>query len=94
MNSWETRREKIIRLLEESPGLTFDLKSLMIELEYSNKRVFLEDIRSISIKIRNKGQKMEFLPASCSVCDFLFYDKEKKIKIPSKCPKCHNQRIN
>ena len=75
-------------------NITLDLKSILKELEYSNKRVLLDDVKHISKTLRNEGKKIKIHPPYCMACGFVFKQNIKTLKIPSKCPKCKEQRIS
>ena len=92
-DTWETRRQKLINFLVNQKA-TLDLRQIMRELEYSNKRALLNDIMSISKTLRNKGKDLIIDPPSCIACGFIFQVKAINLKIPSKCPKCKQQRIS
>ncbi len=91
-NTWQTRRQKLINILKEY-GFSIDLKSLMRELEYSNKKYLIKDIMSITKTLRNEGLQLVISPPSCKACGYVFRHKKTELKIPSKCPRCREQRI-
>ena len=92
-DTWETKRQKLINFLVNQ-NATLDLRQIMKELEYPSKRALLNDTMSISKTLRNKGKHLIILPPSCIACGFVFQIKETNLKIPSKCPKCKQQRIS
>lgn len=91
-NTWETRRQRLIRLLTVQK-FEIDLKLIMKEMEYSHKRVLINDIISISKTLKNEGKYLVINPPSCAACGYIFQSKLTSLKIPSKCPKCREQRI-
>ena len=91
-NTWQTKRQKIIKLLKEY-SYSIDLKDLMKDLEYSNKKNLINDVMSISKTLRNEGLQLVISPSSCKACGYVFRHKKAELKIPSKCPKCREQRI-
>ena len=92
-NEWETRRQKLIKFLKEYDAI-HDLRTLMREMEYPNKKVLINDIESITKTLKNDRIILQIQPASCIGCGFVFRRKPKDaFKIPSKCPKCKQQRI-
>ena len=93
LDTWETRRQNLISFLEIQ-NLTLDLREIMREMEYSNKKELINDIMSISKTLRNKGKYLIIEPPSCIGCAFVFQIKGTNLKIPSKCPKCKQQRIS
>ena len=84
-----TRREKIKRILQD--GRFADIDELIMELEIFDKRILINDIQHIERSLKRLPQKLIMTPAQCQECGFTF-DK-KRIKYPSKCPKCKGQRI-
>jgi predicted Zn-ribbon and HTH transcriptional regulator len=84
-----TRREKIKRILQD--GRFTDLDELIMELEIYDKKVLINDLQHIERSLKRSHQKLIINPAQCQKCSFIF-DK-KRIKYPSKCPKCKGQRI-
>ncbi|MFX0070268.1 MAG: transcriptional regulator [Candidatus Hermodarchaeota archaeon] len=91
--TWETRRQKIITFIKEM-GNPIDLKRILKEFEYRNKKTLINDVLSIAKTIRNEGKKLVVYPASCVACGYVFRQKKSDLKIPSKCPKCREQRID
>ena len=91
-NTWLTRRQKLMKILKEY-SYSIDLRSLMRELEYSNKKNLINDIMSITKTLRNEGLQLVISPPSCNACGYVFRHKKTELKIPSKCPKCREQRI-
>ena len=91
-NIWLTRRQKLINLLKEY-SFSIDLRSLMREMEYSSKRILINDIMSITKTLKNEGLQLVVSPPSCNACGYIFQHKKTLLKIPSKCPKCREQRI-
>ena len=91
-NTWQTRRQKLIKILKEY-SYSIDLKNLMKELEYSNKKNLINDILSISKTLRNEGLHLAISPLSCKACGYVFRHKKTELKLPSKCPKCREQRF-
>ena len=92
LNTWETRRQKLIEYLS-IPNISLDLKTIMKELEYPNKHVLIDDIASIAKTLKAKGLKLIVLHPSCIGCGYIFRQNKDSFKIPSKCPKCREERI-
>jgi predicted Zn-ribbon and HTH transcriptional regulator len=88
---WETKRQKILGMLEVCGVL--DLEILKTELEYMSKSSLLEDINSLAKTIEQKGMQLLVDPSWCINCGFKFEVSKKGLRIPSKCPKCKQQRI-
>ncbi|WP_287589139.1 hypothetical protein [Candidatus Borrarchaeum sp.] len=84
-----TRREKIQRILQD--GIFTTIEDLCMELEIYDKKLLVNDLQHIERSLKRLPQKLIMKPARCQVCGFTF-DK-KRIKYPSKCPKCKGQRI-
>jgi predicted Zn-ribbon and HTH transcriptional regulator len=91
-NVSETRRQYILRLLEET-GSALDLKSLFKVLEYGHKKHLLDDIERIAGALRREDRELLVQPSSCIACGFIFSPRDKRLQIPSKCPKCNAERI-
>lgn len=90
MAEWETRREKILRLLVESDApLSVDQISQLLELD---QRDVLEDLRHIARSLQKSGRQLIMAPPRCLKCGYVFsLDKPKK---PSRCPRCRGERIS
>jgi predicted Zn-ribbon and HTH transcriptional regulator len=84
-----TRREKIKKILQEDRFT--DINELIEELEIYDKKILINDLQHIERSLKRQPQKLKMIPAHCQECGFIF-DK-KKLKYPSKCPKCKGQRI-
>ena len=91
-NTWQTRRQKLTKLLKEY-SFSIDLRSVMRELEYPSKKFLINDIISITKTLKNEGLQLAISPPSCKACGYVFHLKKTLLKIPSKCPKCREQRI-
>ncbi|NJE42393.1 transcriptional regulator [Thermococcus sp. GR6] len=85
-----TRRQRIIKLLEErdySPG------ELAVALELRGrgaKKVILEDLKAIQKTLKREGKVLLIKPAECRKCGFIF---RPEINIPSRCPKCKSEWV-
>ncbi|MEM2143984.1 MAG: hypothetical protein QW279_01365 [Candidatus Jordarchaeaceae archaeon] len=90
MQSWDTRRERIVKLLNTSEPVSLD--DLCRELEVFDKRIILEDLHHIALTLKRAGGKLVMLPPTCLSCGFVFKDL-KKPKMPSRCPNCKSERI-
>lgn len=90
--TWKTRKEMLINLLMNE-GAVIDLKTSLREMEYSNKKTLIHDIKSIAMTLKNKGVTLTIYPPRCIACGFIFQQTIKSLKIPSKCPKCREERI-
>lgn len=80
-----TRREEIIEILTKQemslPQLANHFRTELNDI--------LEDIPHVEKSIKPK--KLKVVPARCKKCDFVF--KEKRLRKPSKCPLCKEERI-
>lgn len=87
---WETRREKILRLLKETETpLSTDQISLLLEID--RKDVY-EDLVHIARSLHKSRWQLIMFPPRCLKCGYVFSsDKPKK---PSKCPKCRGERVS
>lgn len=85
-----TRRQRIIKLLEErdySPG------ELAVALELRGrgaKKTVLEDLKAIQKTLKREGKVLLIRPSECRKCGFVF---RPEINIPSRCPKCRSEWI-
>ena len=82
-----TRREEITSLLEKEPASAKHLADIFGTILPE----ILEDLKHIKLSVRPK--KLVVVPAKCEDCGFVFKER-KKIKAPSKCPKCRSERIS
>jgi len=53
LDTWETRRQNLISFLEIQ-NLTLDLREIMREMEYSNKKELINDIMSRVLGIQHR----------------------------------------
>jgi len=81
-----TRREEIIKLLEERE---LSLQSIANKFCVDLKEI-LEDLEHVEKSIRPK--KLKRRHAECKNCGFVFKERS-KIKKPSKCPRCKKEWI-
>ncbi|MFW9800913.1 MAG: transcriptional regulator [Candidatus Thorarchaeota archaeon] len=86
-----TRRETISELLEEAEN-PMTAQEICNMLGIKNRALVYEDIEHISLSVKNRGKQLIIQPASCGKCGYVFKDR-RKIKRPSKCPKCRSQWI-
>ncbi|MEM3563716.1 MAG: hypothetical protein QXR19_10835 [Candidatus Jordarchaeaceae archaeon] len=91
MDGWDTRREKIVKLL--STGEPVSLDELCRMLGVFDRKIVLEDLSHIAQTLKKKNIKLVMLPPSCLKCGFVFKDLSRP-KLPSRCPKCKNERIS
>ena len=91
-----TRREKIMRLLEESDHfMTVDELAYILEIKGKERRIIYEDLIHIAKSVRaiSQGRKMLIMqPPRCRKCGFVFTGFKKPSK-PGRCPKCYSTWI-
>ncbi|AIF69127.1 transcriptional regulator [Palaeococcus pacificus DY20341] len=85
-----TRRQKIIKLLEERDYSVSELALLLDMRGRGSGKIILEDLRAIARALKREGKVLLIQPAQCKNCGFVF---KSEIKIPSKCPKCRSSWI-
>ncbi|MCY0868034.1 MAG: transcriptional regulator [Desulfurococcus sp.] len=95
MNTFETRREVITRLLRET-GRPLTVYEIMATLgiRVPPEEIYL-DLQHIAKSIRAKSNGSEVLlmePPRCKKCGYVFSDMEKP-KEPSRCPRCKSEWI-
>ncbi len=91
MEDWNTRRERIVKILSASEPVS--LEDLCQELRIFDKRIILDDLHHIALTLKKKDSKLVMVPPTCQRCGFIFKGL-KKPKMPSRCPKCKNERIS
>ncbi|HMF32921.1 MAG TPA: transcriptional regulator [Candidatus Lokiarchaeia archaeon] len=91
-NVSETRRQRLLRMLESTTG-PLDLRFLLKELEYENKKYLISDVERIAAALRRENRVLLVQPPTCIACGFIFPVAGKKFRIPTKCPKCRKERI-
>ncbi|WXG41751.1 MAG: transcriptional regulator [Candidatus Freyarchaeum deiterrae] len=90
MEDWDTRRQKIVKLLSTNEPVSLD--DLCLELKVFDRKLILEDLHHIAITLRKTDSKLVMAPPTCLRCGFVFKEL-KKPKMPSRCPKCKSERI-
>ncbi|MCD6189294.1 MAG: transcriptional regulator [Thermococcus sp.] len=85
-----TRRQKIIKLLEERDYSVSELAILLDMRGKGSRKVILEDLRTIAGIVKREGKVLLIQPAQCKKCGFVF---KPEIKIPGRCPKCRSEWI-
>ena len=89
---WQTRREKLMNLLMEGSN-ELNLNVISREMGYRDNHGLVNDIKSVAKSLKNKGLIVEVIPAYCLACNFKFKQTEFDFKIPSRCPRCKEERI-
>ena len=87
----ETRREKIMILLEETE-YPLTAEDICQALDIKQRAIVYEDIEHIVMSIKHRKKELLVKPASCGNCSYVFKPKG-AAKRPSKCPKCKSQWI-
>ena len=82
-----TRREEIIQMLKEQE---MSLQHLANHFKTDLKELH-EDFEHVKYTARKQGG-LVMRPAECRSCGFVFKERS-KIKTPTKCPKCREERI-
>ncbi|WP_297464924.1 transcriptional regulator [Thermococcus sp.] len=85
-----TRRQRIIKLLEERDYSPSELALALDMRGKGAKKVILEDLKAIQKTLRREGKVLLIKPAECRKCGFLF---PPEIKVPSRCPRCKSEWI-
>lgn len=89
---WKTSRERLYDYLFEIEG-EYDLKDIMRELEYTNIQSLIKDFNFISRNLKRNGKKISVMPSRCMNCGYVVSLNSGELRIPSKCPKCHEERL-
>ncbi len=89
MHKKQTLVEKIIDMIRKRPMSLSDI-IFELELDRKTKTMMLDYILKIERIAKQKGWKFIVYAAECKNCGFQF---KKRIKPPSKCPRCKSQRI-
>lgn len=89
---WETSRERLFDYLTEGEG-EYHVKEIMRELKYKNIEVLISDFNFISRKIKQDMKRVLIKAPKCLNCGYNVKLNSGKLRIPSKCPKCHEERF-
>jgi len=88
-----SRRERIIELLAaaEEP---MDVGQIARELglDPSEAGSIYEDLEHVARSLRNSNLVLLMQPPVCKSCGYVFRDL-KRLRKPSKCPRCRSERI-
>ncbi len=85
-----TRRQRIIKLLEERDYSPSELALALDMRGKGAKKVILEDLKAIQKILKREGKVLLIKPAECRKCGFVF---PPEIKMPSRCPRCKSEWI-
>jgi predicted Zn-ribbon and HTH transcriptional regulator len=92
-DTWKTNRQWLIDLLKDKK-YELSLEDVMRDFEYRSKKALIRDVMSVANTLKNQGITILVNPARCRDCGYRFRQRKKKLKIPSKCPKCKGERIS
>ena len=93
VSSWEERRKKLLAILSDhEDGIT--IRDVMDQTEYLTPKDLVIDLKNLSPSLRNEGRIVMIRPAECLRCGFVFKQSEYDEKVPSKCPRCKEQKIS
>ena len=82
----KTRRQRLLELLEKGE---FDVEQLAEFLD-EPVRTVVADLPHVK---KSAGDRFEMIPPECVNCGFVFRGRD-KLKRPSRCPKCRQERID
>lgn len=84
----ETRRRELVEVLGKDKKTVKQLADLFrVEPKF-----ILEDLKHISISLKNVHKKLKEQFPLCNICGYEFRKRE-KLSRPSKCPKCRSEDI-
>jgi predicted Zn-ribbon and HTH transcriptional regulator len=91
----ETTREKMIKILRESPQpLTAEDIVVVLDSEDLKPKDVYEHLKHIAKTVKGKrSELLVMVPPRCRSCGFTFKELNKPKK-PSRCPKCKSERIS
>ncbi len=90
VDSWGTRRERIVETLRESES-PLSVEQIAQILELDSKEV-MKDLKHIVRSLHKSKWQLVMIPPKCLRCGYVFsLEKPKK---PSKCPRCKGERIS
>jgi predicted Zn-ribbon and HTH transcriptional regulator len=89
---WETSRERLFDFLTDGEG-EYHVKEIMRILEYKNIEALIDDFNFISRKIKQESKRILIKPPKCLKCGYNVKLNSGELRIPSKCPKCHEERF-
>ncbi len=96
MNSFESRRERIIEILKNSDRpLSVNELAAFLGLNPREAKSLYEDLGHVAKTIYRKSGGREYIamiPPRCLSCGFVFKDLG-RLRRPSRCPKCKSERI-
>jgi len=92
-DNWKTDREKLYGWLTEAEG-EFPIKEIMRDLEYTDIQSLVNDFNSLTHKLKRNGKNFLIRPSECLACGYVVKLNSGKLRIPSKCPNCHEERLD
>ncbi|MHA1688092.1 MAG: hypothetical protein ACTSUN_01970 [Promethearchaeota archaeon] len=91
-DSWKTRKQKLFEWFRGVQG-KYNIKEIIDILSYPNQQSFIDDFNFIARKLKRNGKKISIKPITCLKCGYRLNFNSGKVKIPSKCPNCHEERF-
>jgi len=85
-----SRRQRIIKLLEERDYSVSELARALELRGRGSGKVILEDLKVIQRTLKHQGRVLLIKPAECRKCGFIF---KPEIRVPSRCPRCGSEWI-
>lgn len=87
----KTNRERLYGWLTKAEGV-FRIKEIMKDLEYTDIQSLVNDFNSLAHKLKRKNFLIR--PSECLACGYIVKLNSGKLRIPSKCPSCHEERLD
>ena len=81
-----TRRQELALMLSEKELTVCDI----VDYFRATTEEIVEDLKHVAYKYKDKFVAK---PAICKICGFIFKERERIRKKPSKCPRCRNEKI-
>lgn len=82
----KTRRQRLAELLEKGE---FDVEQLASFMDEPVRNI-VHDLGHVR---KSAGNRFAMIPPECVACGFVFRKRD-KIKRPSRCPECREERID
>ena len=90
---WKTSKERLYEWIFKVEG-EFQLKEIMRDLEYKDLQALINDFNFVARNLKRNGKRISLTPIECLHCGYTIHFNSGKVKIPSKCPNCHQERLN
>ncbi|RLE92348.1 MAG: transcriptional regulator [Thermoprotei archaeon] len=92
----ETLRQRIFQVLEEADRpLTVDEIGAVLDIPVRERKRLYEELVHLAKTVERKSggaMRIMYEPPRCVHCGYVFKDL-KRIRKPSRCPKCKSERI-